>query len=1695
MKGFKIPIDVAPELDEKSLEQIEERLAKLLEGTNLNIDINDESVQQAIEEVVKEIEQLQDAIDGTDIGLDIDVDAAAAKLDSISDKLDQISGTEFAIEGIAEAVKGFDDLEQALIDQKKALAVMIAEGREGTEEFQQLSAVFNENSARAKKMQDAFESLGQSVQEVGEQGSKALNFLAVSEAAGQLSSVFGGIVERGGEYKEALKQIQAQTGLFGDALDELQAQAKDAFVNGVGESAAEALKILGQSRQLFGEVFKGEELTTLTTSLAKTAKAYDKEFGEVASRAASFQKAFGTDGEKTGNLIALALKDAKTVADDVLDTIGEYSPLIAQAGFNAEEFVGILTRGNGAFNTDKLGDSIKELGIRLKAGDVVTGINDLVTNFGDRIPEALSNTLTAVAQEGQAGLKSTKDVLLESTRAIEEAFSAGGIDKNIRQGLQAAFAGTPAEEFGSDLYARAFGTPVDKTLIEAQAAAAQASIDKAFNPTFGEKVAKSFEAVEQKTAAMLVPLAKGGQALADMAPKLNALKNLVPKESFDKMSSKLTEIGVKMGPQLTKGLDLLKDKAGPLTDSLSKMGPALAGPWGIAIAAVVGGLALFFTQTEEGKEIWEDLTDTVTGLWDQAQPALKAIGSVLGSVGKAVFELGKALLQIYGAALEPVIDGIMMLFGVDPSAEGSGITDFFDKVAKAAEYAKIFIEGFVGAVQALADNIGSALGALLSGDIGGFAEKMSTIGSDAMKGMAKGIAKGVDDLQKQKLQEKLSASLELKGKLDANDQIGDLVTKFKNAKDEVTKQNLAAQIAAQVPGAINSVKTVVDETTGKVVEVYDVSLAKAEEYAANQAEILGRGVEGGKDAFYELLKRQAGELDANKTKLQEMANAITDAAARGEDTEELRKQFEKQKEATEKSAEAMRNIVTQGKGLGVTAEDVKKLGARMGDSTESSEGLSKSFTLVDQEVRKTAVSAKVLGDAFQQALSRVDGSLNTAMAGLAGAQLRIRDLTRDLAREKDPGRIKQIKQEIADTRAEIPKLNKDLRSAADEQVKLKEIQARVEKDVADRQRTALERKQRELSQEQAQIELAAQLVELRRQERVLLSGRAETIFDQLEAGTNELVKQEELLFKQADAFGLTRQNAEALLAAVRETGSLEINDLALKIGLRTAESDQKFDLKAQLGNAIAAVESARINVLGIRVQLAQKIEGVDDLDALRKEFEQRQFDIQVELGFKNGFDVVERTSQQLELLQEKIAKRETELSSLKAKLDEGSLTPEQQQKVLEIIVGIEVQLAQSRIDELQFQADIRAQAAETFDLRAQKQQGEFDRNAERVVAGYDREQVLAETFIAKKSELSLEAIEEEKAAELAAIDEVAEARQKALDERLSEQEQTLQYLEKFGLLAQAGIDTERELEQRRIDLKKEAEAERLRIEEDAEAERARAEKVAADRALAEEKRMAGESLAIATARAKKELELQRRGLDEQLRIAEARAKVSGLETDKLAAQAIGRQLEDVSKQIEEKGSLLLATSNELNVGMAETFATLFSGNEEAIADSFRGMFAVLAGALKKAGTAFIVDIVLTSPWLKSAIGFNPLLGAAITGGVTGVLTGLVSKILDPVISSITSFASGGRIDSPTFAMIGDAKRLGGSSDREWIFRDDQLWKLIASATAAQMRILTEKFDELIGVIAGQRIVGEVVNGKLYLVMQQEQIARAKRQVE
>lgn len=362
----------------------------------------------------------------------------------------------------------------------------------------------NNAKAKAKELEDSFEdvgdSLGDSLGEAFEQASKeSQSFLdklkaGIPDSIGGLSldSILGGIAGGGAlgiatkgfeliagsikdvynnanEFNNALLDIQAKTGATKDEMKLLETASKEAFLGGVGESVADATRIIGEAQTLLGSTFTGAELGDFTAKANALGNLFDKDVNEVLQKATPFIKQFGLSSDEAFNLLSKGLREGKTPSDDLLDTLSEYSQLISKAGFSAGEFTQILTNGagEGIFSLDKLGDAIKETEIRLKAGDIGEGLTKI--GGSNDFENNLIRQIQAIEKAGSDGTKTVKEVLQESTELINNAYNDGQISETLSSQLQVAIAGTPAEDIGTELFGKIFSAPLDEASIQASA--------------------------------------------------------------------------------------------------------------------------------------------------------------------------------------------------------------------------------------------------------------------------------------------------------------------------------------------------------------------------------------------------------------------------------------------------------------------------------------------------------------------------------------------------------------------------------------------------------------------------------------------------------------------------------------------------------------------------------------------------------------------------------------------------------------------------------------------------------------------------------------------------------------------------------------------------------------------------------------------------------------------------------------------------------------------------------------------------------------------------------------------------------------------------------------------------------------------------------------------------------------------------
>lgn len=171
------------------------------------------------------------------------------------------------------------------------------------------------------------------------------------------------------EGQKAISGFAAKTGTAKEELGDFRDVMYDVYSDNFGSSMEEITDYMAEITQQMGEMDPSslKEMTEYAFALSDT---FGYDVKEQTRSAKMMMKQFGLTGKQAYNLIAQGAQKGLDKNGDMLDTINEYSVHFEQLGFDAEEMFNILLNGTeeGTFSVDKLGDAMKEFGIRAKDG-------------------------------------------------------------------------------------------------------------------------------------------------------------------------------------------------------------------------------------------------------------------------------------------------------------------------------------------------------------------------------------------------------------------------------------------------------------------------------------------------------------------------------------------------------------------------------------------------------------------------------------------------------------------------------------------------------------------------------------------------------------------------------------------------------------------------------------------------------------------------------------------------------------------------------------------------------------------------------------------------------------------------------------------------------------------------------------------------------------------------------------------------------------------------------------------------------------------------------------------------------------------------------------------------------------------------------------------------------------------------------
>lgn len=1603
--------------------------------------------------------------------------------------------------GIDALIQDFEKVKKETADaydkQKKYVAALQLAGKTDTPEYK-------EAAKQAGELKDKLEEIAKIE---GEAGSDPMGFVAQVTALNEIADGLGSVVERGEAYNDSLKKLKAQTGATGEELGKLESQARNLFAEGVGESAAEALQIVAQSRQTLGKVF-GENIEGITTDIAKLSKAYDKEFGEIASAGATFAKSFKLSQKDTTELLALGLRDAKTGADDFLGTIAEFSPILAQAGLTANQVVGIFSRAGeeAAANTGKFADAIKETGIRLKEGDIDNTLKTISLEMGERIPDALSKTLLETTNLAKTGQISVAELLQKSTAEIEKSFELGNIDEVMRAKLQSAVAGAPAEEVGAELFARVFANPVDEKAVRQKALAAANSVRDAMqNSSIFEGLSKQLEAVQDKAAAVALPLVKGFSEAASLAPKLAAIKQALPESAAKALDERFTSIAKTAGTQLKGALSGLKGSLGGLSGIMS--------PQVLGIAAAAAALTYFFTQTEKGKAIVEKVQQKLTELWEKAKPALTALGNLLETIFGGVIELAIGNFELFFGIVTNVIEKVVEGFTwigeklgiVSQDAVGAG--DAFATIETIINNVTAAFEGAVASVNSIKESIGGAVDSLFDLDFGGFIDAVSGAGEKAGKAAKEAVEKNLLEVKIEKLQDKLSEGLTIQEDIDKNNKIGELVENFKKAKDDIAKENIAKQIAEQVPGAVNGMKSVVDLATGEVKEVYDINLDAAQKYVNDQKTILNGQVASSKTAFVELFREQSKQLDETRAKAQQLADQISNPKA-GQDVEKLREEYSKTKAELEKNADMLKKVAEQGQGLDIAGKELENIAKEAGRSDDEAKKLAGTFNTIVDNVKKAKLEVNALAADFNNAVTNSQNIVTQNTAALSKIAVEAQTTRDKLSNTKDLEERKKLEDDLKELKGKETELLASTNKTYKEGVDLSEKQLRAQRMSGQLDKTKLDKAQELIAVGQANVAIDQRAFAIKQELDLLDQKRQRTAIDDYAAAKQAEAAQRENLRIMMDQYGIAKGNVaeqEKILALISEqiskTGKVDEKSIKESIAkIRTTEQqsidEAKKQIKAELIDAIVSLEETKLARLQLQAQLNVDMTALDQAEY---ELLRRKYEIDVELGVRDERDIVKlvegRLNKTLELQKKNNAALLTEEQKLQQKQNALLAETDEAKKVQ---LDIEITAGKQRVTELKqknieyenevidHQQDVIALNQTFYDKQLAKLDEQSAKELEKLAEINDKKLEKITFYADMEAELRVALAEEANNDVLKVMDEFFAEQLKQFEE---------QNADELALLAESQSimgRSERENAKEQLRLKEDLEAKKKVVEEAAQKAREEQERKHQNELLKIQSQAEGQKKLAELQKTRSELHKEQETLKAKIEVAQSVYNANQTVDNKKSLDDLKTQLTTMQTTLTTQGDAIYQAATLAGEKGGEAIGNMFAGNSEAVADNFRELFGTISGALKEMASAFVVQYVLSpsvTTWLTGTFGpFGAPIGIPI---ITALVRGLVNEITAPIFDGLLSFSTGGMVDKPTLAVIGDGARLGGAN-REWILRNDQMQSLLAESANMFASVIDERLGRLEDIMLGSQLVAKVSGNDLYLMINRSAQTRQSR---
>lgn len=504
----------------------------------------------------------------------------------------------------------------------------------------------------------------------------------------------------------SLGATEQEAGRLGKAAGSLFAKNYGDSMEEVGDAVVSVVRNMDGLRDVSSDV-----LESITGQVISLASVFEQDFNAVTRSAGQLLKnGLARNAQEALDIITKGLQSPVNAADDLLDTFDEYSTIFRTLGLDGKDALGLLSQGlkAGARDADQVADSLKEMLLRIQAGDSKQAIQQLGLNF--------SATLQAISKGGESA-KTATDTVLDAFRGIQDPATKASVAVGLF-GTKAEDAQKALGNLDVDVAAQQFEDAYGKI------AGASAQLDA----TVGGSLQGAFESVWRSMQGFITEA--GTQLGPILSTAADAFAGL-----FDILRGALEWLGDLPGPVYAIGAAValwaswgtIAAGASALAASMVALGTAARGlmaslgPIGLLLAGVATAMVFLSDSGDGAEDALEAQTDRFRELRDTLD---EATGAITANTRATILQ------QTAGTGVAETLQkaGISLDLYADAAMGNAQAQEELASQIKAAQNAAV---GSEGAFKGMADTLKGAqvsqqelLDAIDSGDWSGVTSKV-----------------------------------------------------------------------------------------------------------------------------------------------------------------------------------------------------------------------------------------------------------------------------------------------------------------------------------------------------------------------------------------------------------------------------------------------------------------------------------------------------------------------------------------------------------------------------------------------------------------------------------------------------------------------------------------------------------------------------------------------------------------------------------------------------------------------------------------------------------------------------------------------------------------------------------------------------------------------------------------------------------